>query len=203
MLKIPHSIEALQEHVRLKHPPLLDYCITGWEALTDSLKQKWFSRIPRYTAGCTSLHFAGYHPRTWTSWGEFACENINSLRKKQTRDKEPLTTFVSKQIKHEGTVFGLPPIPEGFRKCSENSSISRRGNDLEYGIANLMVDEYLACVNVKAKQWLKQKINKEGITALPSILEGDFFYFADEVTGTDEEMECTSISSEEAESEAE
>jgi hypothetical protein len=185
ILKIPHSIEALQEHVRLKHPPLLDYCITGWDALPDRLKQKWFTGIPRYSAGCHRAIFVGYSPRPWTSWSEFACDNL-TIRQKQICDKEPLETFVSKQIKHEGTLFGLPPIPEGFCKFSENSFISRR-EALEYHIASRAVEEYFACVNVKAEQWLRQKIKKEGIAALRSVLEGDISPFASGEADTDEE----------------
>src|SRR5436189_454299 len=98
MLKIPHSIQALQEHIRLQHPALLDYCATGWEALPDSLKKIWLKGLPRYSAGCRSVSLVGYdNPRTWTSWGAFACENIYRKNSKNWS----LESLVAEEINDE------------------------------------------------------------------------------------------------------
>lgn len=136
--------------------------------MTNRLKQKWFTGVPRYIGvwGTTIV----YTPRTWTSWGEFACNNI-SLGKKPTPWEELLTTFVAKQIEHEGTLFGLPSIPEGFCKFPERSYASMGVSNLERYIAGKAVEEYFACIRINAEQWLRQKIKDEGITVLRSLLD--------------------------------
>jgi hypothetical protein len=111
-------------------------------------------------------------------------------------------TFVSKQIEHEGTLFGLPSIPEGFRKYPERSYALMGAENLERHIASRVVEEYLDCVQIKAEQWLRQKIKDEGVTVLRSVLEGDIFSFVDKETDTGDEMERTASDSEEEESES-
>src|SRR5947207_15078697 len=77
MLKIPHSIQALQDHVRLEHPALLDYCAIGWEALPDRLKMDWLQGLPSYSGGCRRVYLVAFdRPGTWTSWVEFAGESL-------------------------------------------------------------------------------------------------------------------------------
>ena len=70
-------------------------------------------------------------PRTWTSWGEFACEN---LRRENSQDKS-LMSLIAKEINDEGMFFGLPSIPDGFRKFSKNSSLERIEGEVGYNIS--------------------------------------------------------------------
>jgi hypothetical protein len=91
------------------------------------------------------------------------------------------------KIEHEGSLFGLPPIPQGFQKNSDKWLVVRDG--LERSIADRLVNEYLRRSNVKAEGWLRRKIAKEGIGGLRSILEGDIFQIVGEESDTDEETE--------------
>ena len=179
MLKIPHSIQALQDHVTLQHPALLDYCTAGWEALPDRLKKIWLEGLPRYSVGCFRVRLVDCNgPRTWTSWGEFACENI---KRKRCRDRS-LWDLVKEEISDEGMFFGLPPIPDGFHKFSKDSALANFGT-----IAVSVADEYLYRARVKAERYMVRKIEKEGIAAMQRALEADdIFHIIGEEDDSDE-----------------
>ena len=97
-------------------------------------------------------------------------------------------SLVEEEINDEGMFFGLPSIPDGFRKFSKDSALARTGGEVTYIImAASIVNVYLNRAKVKAERYMVRKIEKEGIAALQTALEGnDIFHIVGEEDDSDE-----------------
>jgi hypothetical protein len=143
-MKIPHTYEALREHIERRHNPLLEYFVTGWQSFPPELQMRWLSHN----------HF---RMPTWRSWSSVVCRN-RPQRHKMMNQSRRLKKFVISQLDDDGPIFGIPAMPAGFGGKVSNNNVAR------------IVNDYMERVKDVGLRWLKEKIEKEGINALKGIL---------------------------------
>jgi len=162
---VPHTYEALREHIERRHHPLLEYFVTGWETLSPELQMRWLGHN----------HF---RMPTWRSWSSVVCRN-RPQRHKMINQSTRLKKFVMSQLDDDGPLFGIPEMPAGFGGKVSNNNVAR------------IVAEYMERVKDVGLRWLKEKIEKEGINALKGILNEEGVLVGElggrESDGSDEE----------------
>jgi hypothetical protein len=163
-MKVPHTYEALREHIERRHNPLLEYFVAGWEALSPELQQRWLRHNHFRTPG-------------WKSWSSVVSRNRPQRNK--INQSRKLKRFVLSQLDDDGPIFGVPEMPAGFEGKVSKSNVAR------------IVNDYMDCVRDVGLRWLKEKIEKEGINTLKGILDQEGVLVgelgAGESDGSDEE----------------
>jgi hypothetical protein len=82
-----------------------------------------------------------------------------------------LSIWVSKRIEHEGSIFGLPPVPTESNPpdaCYQFANYPLSPGELAEGVVDLV----LWMAREEAGKWLKTTIKREGFVPLHPFLEG-------------------------------
>lgn len=149
----------------MKHPSVLSYLLSGWEALSPGLKSSWLEPMRE----CKNTRFS-HSITNWTSWADVASEELLKRRDAcDTEDQEEyITDLMSDMMSHEGELFDLPELPEEVHpECPGH--IAARNHD----ISHMVLDIFLHQVRSDAMDWLEHKIEEQGgVLFLKSFLEG-------------------------------
>lgn len=106
---------------------------------------------------------------TWSSWSYFAYLEMDT----PTIRWADVTNLVIDKIDHAGSVFGLPANPKGFPDFPEGVIMPRTSGGYKGLIAERILRECLARVQMEAQERIREIVRKEGLNGLKAILEGE------------------------------
>lgn len=108
----------------------------------------------------------------WTSWAQFAFCNIRATSWSSTEAID----FITSQIEHDGSVFGLPSFPE-ILTLPNNPLFAGIHLDARFKLplASIFLQSYMERVKAEAWEKLERRIKEEGAGVLQSIFNETFF----------------------------
>ena len=152
----------------MRHSTLLPSFLDGWNALPTTLQTDWLQPRPiRSLQRHTTMYLM------WTTWPEFAYRQLKSIHPRLDRSEvaTELARWISHQLKHSASGFGLPRVSDEAVALEEaynfNATALTRGR-----VARLYVDIILDKAMIEVEEWMKQKIEKDGLFSLYPIVDG-------------------------------
>jgi hypothetical protein len=163
------------EHITAKHRHLSPSFASGWNAASPQLRKHLLT--PHKIEDFRNWNVIGlYRTLTWTSWPAYAYRLMDNLRpssykiqKENSELEQELSHWLTQKIDHEGSIFGLPPIPT---EASYELSTGL-GRSLIDNIAKRVVPLVLRTALQGAKEWLKVTVERDGVASLLPFLEGE------------------------------
>jgi hypothetical protein len=166
------------EHITAKHPNLSRSFASGWSAASPQLRKHLLTphAIEDFLNGSMSGRF---RTLTWTSWPAYAYEVINTRRpssfmiqKENLALEQELSHWLKQKIGHEGSIFGLPPIPTVANYELSTGLSPSFIDDLAKRVVPLVFRTALQ----GAEEWLKVTVGRDGVTSLLPFLEGESLF---------------------------
>jgi hypothetical protein len=95
-------------------------------------------------------------PSVWVSWSVFIYADMPYTMFPQFKALDYLVT----KMEYTGEIYGLPEMPEGF------------GDIMKSTMAGKVIGECLERAKAEAWDYLKERIEREGVQVLQQILDG-------------------------------
>jgi hypothetical protein len=168
--QIPRSYKALRLHIQKHHAEVLAPFDAGWDSLPAKVQAIWTH--PQVAVGTNFQEWWGHD--VWWSWTHEMHDEHELRRRNEKEDKKTYkeqkvecVRVICDNMAHEGTLVRMPPLlDDGLAVPVPFIS----GSLLKEELVCKLVEEYFFQVRSKAAEWLKEKVEREGVMFLEPLL---------------------------------